>query len=396
MVSRLLTPNGLDARRVLAQGPFANNNSLLAGGFLGAELTGAWWLLRQDGTNEAGAGQTLSAVGSPGFAVTTLGGMPFTAITLNGTSQYYKTADVASPAGDMTLAVLVRRRTIGVVQVWGAKMSSVGGGVNYALNPTFDGANLSTATLYKNSGSGTSVNSSGTTHLADAWYLVALPYDFVTDGTSVLRLRKNGVAVGVGSTVAVGPMQAASGSFWSVGASGFGGGSAFLHGDIGLALMTEKVLSDATQRALLNFMLYWTPVTRTVGISTKGDVSFTFTPTWSSPVSDRYLLDALVGNSGVRLAIAGADGSLVASGGNGTAVATGASAGLSWVASTTYAIRLRWVGSSFRIYRGGVEVYSGTLNIPDQIPATWAVGAIIGGATNNCAGEIASFLWVAP
>ncbi len=401
MLSRLLTSNGLDSKRMLAQGPFVNANTLTAHDFLGAELTGTWWLLRQDGTNAPGAGQTLSAVGSPGTAQTTLGGASFTAITLNGTTQYYKTADVASPVGDFTIVSLVRRRTAGVVHNPLSKMSSVGGGANYSINHTFDASNLSTATLYKTSAAGTAVNSgAGNTHLADTWYTVALPYDFVTDGTSVMRMRRNGVAVGTGSTTAVGPMQAATGSGWWVGASGFSGGSGFMHGDIGLALMTEKVLSDATLLALHEYLFYFVPVTLAIPVANKGIIEFDWVPGSATGAAERFLFDGLSGNDGIRILVREAAGNnqVRVTHGDSSATNDTDSSNLTWTAAQTYRIRVQWrADGSSQIWRDGTSIGTATARkVPTAFPATWALGAIIGGASNNCAGAISNFKWWVP
>lgn len=399
-LSTLLTPNQSDELRALLKGPFVNTNDRTLHTYLDTlgVRSGAWWVLQGDGNVPSGSA-SLTLVGSPASESLTLGGNTISALALNGSSQYAKTADVASPLGDFTTMAFMRRRTIGVVQAVVAKMSSVGGGPNYALNHAFDAANLSTATLYKTSGEGTAINSSGTTHLLNAWHSIGLPYDFVADTTSIGRLHRDGVAVGAGSTSMRGPMQAAASAGWWVGASGFGGGSSFLHGDVFCAFMTEAALTAAQLLQVHDYLKHWVPVSgATLTVFSRGDVRFNFTPTATTSTALRTLVDALSSDNGIRLHIreAANNSGLTMTHGNGSGTNETASGALSWVIGTTYAIRAQWkADGSATIWRDGTVVASSTgRNVPTAFPATIGVGALADGTLSG-GGVVDNFKWLA-
>lgn len=216
-----------------------------------SNTAGSWWCLKGDGTNAAGAGQTLSSTGSPTTVAT-----PFypagadrgaaSAQRFNGTTQNYKTADVASPTGDVSVAAVFRDASPGTEILIG-KWNS-GEANNRAMNLYLNGAGSIVCEVYKTDASSTQVVNSGSAWTTGAWHIAVCVYDYVTDGTSTIRVYMDGALLPSSDTAAVGPMQVAASTGWYVADRE---GDTKLSGDVVGAAMVEKALS-ANQIAQLS------------------------------------------------------------------------------------------------------------------------------------------------
>lgn len=204
------------------------------------DMTGAYFCLRGDGTSLNGS-QTLTAIAAPTTASGALcpNGTDCTAVTssrFNGTTQFYETANAASPTGDFSVC---------------AVMSSEDATPNPPLVAKDDGAtrvfylrqasdSSGNMCVLKAGGTSTCVSTTAATAPNYAWNLVCATYDYVADGSSILTTYVNGTA-GTPSTTAVGPPATGSSKF-NIAGYGFG----TLKGRLRGAFYTEKVLSAQT------------------------------------------------------------------------------------------------------------------------------------------------------
>jgi hypothetical protein len=121
-------------------------------------------------------------------------------------------ASALSPANNLSLALWVYPTTLATGQIahfYIARDNAVFGGASYSLLLQAYKANINRieCAFYK---SNASTGLDGTTTLvANQWYHVCTTYEFITDGTSVLRLYLNGTQQ-ASSTTAVGPLNQGS------------------------------------------------------------------------------------------------------------------------------------------------------------------------------------------
>ncbi len=388
-ISTLLTQNQSRRARIFLKEPFPLANSFSVGTAFAASLSGAWWLLRQDGTNEAGAGQTLTAVGAPSAGTTAFGANQVTARRLDGVDDGYKTPDVASPVGAFTLLVLVRKANNAGILIGRDSHEANARAMYWAVNA----AGNQSVELYKTNASST-VAAGGSAMLdPDVWHLGAVTFNGGADGAASFKLYRDKVLVGSSAT-AVSPMQAAASTFWGIGHREFSGFQDFLAADIALALFTEAELSLATISAIYDH-LFGLAIVSSASITKPADmdVRFTFTPSWSTPTTDRYLVDALASNNGTLAFIRGTDGAILVRSGNGAGTNDTATAGLSWTASQAYAIRLLRKAGAVSIYRDG-SLLQGPVNrnVPTELPSTIGIGSSRTG-TLLAGGTITGFTW---
>lgn len=209
------------------------------------DFTGAWFYLRGDGTVPTGSA-ALTAIGAPTTQTDTIcpSGPNCESISsrrLNGTSQSYRTANVSSPSGDASTCIGFRYDTNNNILI--AKDSNEAGNRSWEM-----GVNSSDAlylAVYKSDGTSTLV--AGATLIPGGLYFACATYDFVADGSSVIKTYVNGIEHGTTSTSAVGPMQApGSSTYWAIGQREYSGFEGWLKGNVFFAFMTEKTLSAGT------------------------------------------------------------------------------------------------------------------------------------------------------
>lgn len=152
----------------------------------------------------------------------------------------YLTAGTTSPAGDFSACwfgntfnetpFLIAKDDGGGTRGWYIAIATTG--LTFAVN--------------KSNASGTAVTA-GTADsiIPGAFHLVCMTYDFVTDGTSVIRGYLDGAAIGTPSTTAVGPVQSSALNVY-VGRRNSSVAPNFLQGHVRYVFFTEKVLSAAT------------------------------------------------------------------------------------------------------------------------------------------------------
>ena len=135
--------------------------------------------------------------------------------TNNSVGQYIACGNAASlnPANNLSLACWIYPTTSAsgrTVHFYFTRDS--GNNINrcYSLLRQAASAPINTieCSIFKTDTSSTNVKGTTVTN-NNTWYHIALTYEFVTDGTSILRLYVNGAQEGV-STTAVGPIQQAA------------------------------------------------------------------------------------------------------------------------------------------------------------------------------------------
>lgn len=217
------------------------------------ELTGNYFCLNGDATQRSSAAATLSPVGSPiTESRPTCGAGPdcpsVTAQRLNGSSQYFTTANVVTGSVSFTACVMVTPDSRVNQQFLVAKY----GGANarswvLTVNAGVIGTNLS----IRSDADAITSTSNGGSLIAGQRSLVCATYQPVADGTSVGTIYVNGVqvtsssALGLANTTTNTPITVGSGN----------AGSLAFGGRIGPAFYTEKLVSPTTLQAMANVLL---------------------------------------------------------------------------------------------------------------------------------------------
>jgi hypothetical protein len=142
----------------------------------------------------AGTGQV--AAGSPWWYRGDAAVRP--SIALNGSTDWWDLGDVADPADDLAACVGWRNNATGVQSLWGKYAASGKGWIIYT------NATSVVVEVCKAGPSCSSITLTGA-NVAGAFAKACFGYDYVADGTSVLRLVVNGVAA-TPVTNAVGPI----------------------------------------------------------------------------------------------------------------------------------------------------------------------------------------------
>lgn len=212
------------------------------------ELTGNWWLLRGDGTNQPGAPVTLTASGGPASqslaAMSGHSGALIATSRIAGTSQRFSSSAVASPAGSFSLVIANRFNATGANELF------LDRGDNDTCRWQFDATNQVSLRVFKTGGTSSTQSSGAAAVTPRAFQVMVVTYQWVSDGASVIRQYINGTEVGSAVTNAVGPMRAANVA-WNVNGVSFGGGD----GNYRLIAFTEKVLSASTVQAMSDALM---------------------------------------------------------------------------------------------------------------------------------------------
>jgi hypothetical protein len=220
-------------------------------GLFSEHLVGNHFCLNGDGTStsgmvDGGTAMQLVDAGSPTTYTAPLcpsgaNCAPASYQRLNGTSQHYQTADVASPSGSFTCCAGFRADVLSGNRFLVAKDSSEAGGRGPALYIASGGTlNFD---VYKADGAGTS--RTGGTPSVRAAHFGCGAYEFVADGTSRMTTYLDGVA-STTTTTAVGPPQPSAMTYWAVGRREYAALPDRFSGLVGPAFCTEKVLDAAT------------------------------------------------------------------------------------------------------------------------------------------------------
>lgn len=253
-IGTLLTSNGQGFRAERVGGfstPEANSSGDDFYTAFASEFVGDWFLLKGGGANHDLAPVTFSPVGSPASEDLAMVSGPNGALVgtqdTPTTSDYFTTGAVASPAGSFSVLYMGRFGAAST-SILMAKDAPGGTGRSFNIYASGSGLNVSTE-LYRTDAASTAAGASNVvTPLALA--VIAYTYQFVADGTSVVRIYMNGVQ-GATTSTAVGPVQANT-TAWQVHHRGFGDGTA---GNFRLAAMSETVWSPATVAAMSTFLL---------------------------------------------------------------------------------------------------------------------------------------------
>jgi hypothetical protein len=216
-----------------------------------AEFVGNYICMHSDATAHGPGSTGFAAVGSPVTQSlrTNLNGSNCGSCTsqrLNGTADAFKVDAAASPTGDFsvewtgTIDVLPVSICVPIMK-WDASAAN-----RRACYLSFSNVGAVSWVVHKTDASSTTVATGAFALTLRARHHIVGTYDYVADGTSVMRLYIDGVEVGTPSTTAVGPMQVASAAPWTFGSSNDAGNRFWQQGLIGQAAITEKVLSAAT------------------------------------------------------------------------------------------------------------------------------------------------------
>jgi hypothetical protein len=228
--------------------PGGGGQSTVPGDFCGLfsqHLVGNHFCLNGDGTStsgmvDGGTAMALEAVGTPTTYTAPL--CPSGANCSPANSQRlssgnnYTTAEADAPSEDLSACVGFQLDSVGGTQRLIARDN---GGLSRTFTVVLSGGNIVVG-VYKSGGASTLVT--GGTPTARARHLYCFTYDFVADGTSVLRAYLDGAAVGTPSTTAVGPLNNPALPY-TVGA--LSDGTQFVTGLYSTAFVTETVLSPA-------------------------------------------------------------------------------------------------------------------------------------------------------
>jgi hypothetical protein len=204
------------------------------------DKSGNWSCLKGSGAMATGSTFSLDPVGGP-----TTQTLPYcgngascgnvTGQRIAGASSYFQSATSAPvPAGDATLCSVFSVDSTATSQMLIGKYQ--GGGASIELSSTSTGMSASV-----NGASFATATSIGLT--ARARHVACLTYDYVTSGTSVMRLYFDGNPVGTPVTNAVGPLANNTTIRWTVGRSN--AAANVMTGVTFGTLITEKVLSAA-------------------------------------------------------------------------------------------------------------------------------------------------------
>lgn len=194
-------------------------------GIQSGDKSGNWWALKTDGTMLSGSALTMSAQGSPGVSP----------LTLNGSTQYFKSTNVTYPSGDFSIVT--------AFNMTGTPAS------NGYLAGKWDTGNIAAVVFVDTSakinvaiddgGGGIKVLTVSGASSTGTWLAACVTY---TSASKALKIRTGGSNT-TGSTTNTGVQQP---NFpHSVGAGGAGGASTFFHGQSRGAFFTETPLSDA-------------------------------------------------------------------------------------------------------------------------------------------------------
>jgi hypothetical protein len=216
-----------------------------------AEFVGNYICMHSDATAHGPGSTGFAAVGSPVTQSlrTNLNGSNCGSCTsqrLNGTADAFKVDAADSPTGDFsvewtgTIDVLPASICVPIMK-WDASAAN-----RRACYLSFSNAGAVSWVVHKTDASSTTVATGAFALTLRARHHIVGTYDYVADGTSVMRLYIDGVEAATASTTAVGPMQVASATPWTFGSSNDAGNRFWQQGLIGQAAITEKVLSAAT------------------------------------------------------------------------------------------------------------------------------------------------------
>ena len=215
-------------------------------------FSGSYFCLSGDGTSIASAGMELSASGDAvsgqlrTFCPDGTDCNDYDTIDFASGTGAYKTGNVASPAGDFSFGVVVFvPESAGSAKHFLAKMNNAGTNQVAALHTTSD-------RLFTINSAAHTATESGPTF--GRWEFLVGTYDFVGNGTSVMKYYSDGVELTAQRvTNAAGPITAAS-TPWSIGAKCTAAGSCSAGVTEGYyirnAFVTDGVLSDATIAAM--------------------------------------------------------------------------------------------------------------------------------------------------
>lgn len=202
-------------------------------------LSGAWYCLQNDGgTDPAGRGLTASASATVISRARCSSGTSCPDYTFVRPSNGYWQTDVGVDfTGDFSFCWWGRMyQGSGISEVINKWNNGGGATLTYAVEKNGAGDTL---TYYVGKAGGTLTSISTSAFSPRTWSLFCGTYDFVTDGTSVMRFYVNGAQVAV-STTAVGPpiSQNTKHTLNNLGIPGTG-----VAQDIGGAFVTEQVLT---------------------------------------------------------------------------------------------------------------------------------------------------------
>lgn len=202
-------------------------------------LSGAWYCFQNDGgTDPAGRGLTLGSSSQVLSRARCPSGTNCAPYTFNRPSNGYWQTDVGTDfTGDFSFCWWGRiYQGNGVAEIINKWNNGGGATLTYALEKNSTGDTL---TYYVGKTPGTLTSISTSNFSPRTWSLICGTYDYVTDGTSVMRLYVNGVQQAV-STTAVGPpiSQNTKHSLGTFGIPGTG-----ISNDIGGAFATETLMT---------------------------------------------------------------------------------------------------------------------------------------------------------
>lgn len=161
----------------------------------------------------------------------------------------YQVASSASPTGDSSAVALVVAPSVGVWKYVLTKYIDAG---DKAILLAVNSSNQVAIRIHKSAASYTEVVSTGVTISVGDPHVIGYSYDYVADGSSVLRLYVDGAEVGTASTTAVGPIMVTN-TAWNIGRSASGSSS---WGDrIGPVIHSEEVWPAGTFASMATALL---------------------------------------------------------------------------------------------------------------------------------------------
>lgn len=215
-----------------------------------SEMQGGWWALHGDSSTAGPV--ALSPVGSPQSQTDRVcpngpDCEPVVSQRLNGSTQAFQSAPMASPTGSFTACALARVDAVGSPQMLVTKDDNVTtNGRGFTL--LIDVSARARVDVFKSDSTSTPIL--GGTLVSGAIHFVCATYAFVADASSILTLYVDGAQANQ-FAAAVGPVQPASSVPWAVGRRG----GNFLAGNVFSAFVTEKVLSPTTIAAMASAVL---------------------------------------------------------------------------------------------------------------------------------------------
>ncbi len=213
-----------------------------------SEMTGAYFCLQGDGTK---TGQTLTNVGSVTTTTPIMcpNGPACSTVSvqhMNGTSQSYKTAAQAGPAGDFSVCAFVRANDVAGDP--DRQIVTKDQAADRAFILTLRSGQLVQFKVFS-AASSTATDTAAAAIALRGWHLLCGSYHYVTDGTSVQTVLVDGVVASSVSN-AVGPTNAGGAGFMAIGQREYAGNMQWFDGEIGAAFYTEKTLTTATMLAM--------------------------------------------------------------------------------------------------------------------------------------------------